>query len=102
MTISLHVDEIVLHGFPPVDRYRIAESVQTELARLLVEQGVPASLEQGGSIARLDVGAFDLAPDARSDRIGVQVAQAIYGGLLSGQTSTTNRRTAVDATASAP
>jgi hypothetical protein len=81
MTIRLHIDELVLYGFPPVDRYRIAESVQAELARLLAEQGVPASLEQGGSIARLDGGAFDLTPDARPDRIGAQVAQGIYGGL---------------------
>jgi hypothetical protein len=92
----------VLDGFAPVDRYRIADAVQAELARLLVEQGVPASLEMGGNIALLDGRAFYLAPDARPDRIGVQVAQAIYGGLRSGQTSTANSGTTVDVTASAP
>jgi hypothetical protein len=81
MTIRLHIDELVLYGFPPIDRYRLAESVQAELARLLAEQGVPTGLEQGGSIVRLDGGSFDLAADSRPDRIGVQVAQAIYGGL---------------------
>lgn len=81
MTIRLHIDELVLHSFPSVDHYRIAIAVEAELARLVAEQGVPFGLEQGGSIARLDGGSFDLAPDARPDKIGVQVAQAIYGGL---------------------
>ena len=81
MNVRLHIDELVLDGFPPVDRYRIAAAVEAELARLLADQGVPSGLEKGGTIDRLDAGSFGLASDARPDRIGVQVAQAVYGGL---------------------
>jgi hypothetical protein len=81
MTIRLHIDELVLDGCASLDRYRVAAAVEVELARLLAEQGVPTGLEQGGTIARLDGGSFELASDARPDRIGAQVAQAIYGGL---------------------
>ena len=44
--IELHIEELVLHGFAPADRYRIGDTVQRELTRLLAEQGMPASLIQ--------------------------------------------------------
>ena len=81
MNVRLHIDKLVLNGFPPVNCYRIAAAMEAELARLLTEQGVPPGLANGGAISRLDGGSFDVMPDARPDRIGVQVAQAVYGGL---------------------
>jgi hypothetical protein len=80
MTIHLHIDELVLDGFPSVDRFRIAAAVETELARLLAEQGAPPSLRTG-AVDRLDGGSFNVARPSRPEAIGVQVAQAIYGGL---------------------
>ncbi len=41
MDIVIEIDELVLHGFPPGDRYRIGEAVQAELARILGERGLP-------------------------------------------------------------
>lgn len=79
--IELHIEELVLHGFAPADRHRIGDAVQRELTRLLTEQGMPASLVQRGEMARLDGGAFEIARGSRSEAIGAQVAQAVYGGL---------------------
>jgi hypothetical protein len=79
--IELHIEELVLHGFAPGDRYRIGEAVERELARLLADQGVPQSLERGGEIASVDGGAFDMAQGSRADVVGVEVAKAVYGGL---------------------
>lgn len=80
--IELHIEELVLHGFAPGgDRYRIEEAVQQELKRLFAEQGVPRSLAGGGDIGRLDAGAFEMEAGAKPEAIGVQIAQAIYGGL---------------------
>jgi len=59
--IELHIEELVLHGLSPGDRYRIGEAVEQELTRLLADQGVPESLERGGEIGH--------------------VAKAVYGGL---------------------
>ncbi len=81
MNIELHIEELVLHGFATVDRHRIGAAVEQELARLLMEQGVPLGLAAGGALARLDGGSFTVAPVAKPDQIGTQVAGAIYGGF---------------------
>lgn len=81
MNVRLRIEELVLEGFPPSDRYRIAAAMEAELARLFADQGVPPGLTSGGAAPVLDGGAFEAAPDARPDRIGVQAAQAVYGSL---------------------
>lgn len=81
MNIELRIEELVLHGFAPGDRYRIAEAVERELSRLLADQGVLESLERGGGIASVDGGAFEVAPGSRAEVVGAQVAKAVYGGL---------------------
>ena len=80
-TIDLHIEELVLHGFDPGDRYRIGAAVEAELARLLSEQGVSPALARGGELATLDGGSFDVAPGASPEGVGGQVAQAVHGGL---------------------
>ncbi len=81
MNVELHIEALVLHGFAPGDRYRIGEAVERELARLLAEQGAPALLSGNVDLAQIDAGAFDVKPNAKSEMIGAQVAQAIYGGM---------------------
>ena len=43
--IELNIDELVLHGFPPGERYAIADAVEQTLSQLLTEQiaseGIP-------------------------------------------------------------
>jgi hypothetical protein len=48
---------------------------------MFADRGVPESLARGGEIASVDGGAFELAPGARGDEVGAQVAKAVYGGL---------------------
>ncbi len=79
--VRLRIDELVLEGFPAGDRYRIAAAVETELARLFAERGVPAGLGESMALPRLDAGAFEVAPGARPEQIGAQIAVALYGGL---------------------
>ena len=79
--IELHIEELVLHGFAPGDRYRIGEAVEQELSRMLADRGVPQSLAKGGEIASVDGGAFEVVPGSRAEVVGVQVAKAVYGGL---------------------
>jgi len=79
--VELHIEELVLRGFAPGDRYRIGEAVECELARLFAEQDVPPALAQGGEFAHLDGGAFKVASGSKPEAIGAQVAQAVFGGL---------------------
>ena len=80
MTIDLRIDEIVLHGFAPADRHRIGDAFQRELTRLLAAEGVPPAWASGGPAAQVDAGAFTVAPGARPEIVGAQVARAVYAG----------------------
>ena len=79
--IDLHIEELVLHGFSPNDRYAIGEAVQRELTRLFSEQGMHASLRGGFEVERLDGGTFHVKQGAKAGIVGTQVAQAVYGEL---------------------
>ncbi len=79
--VELHIEELVLRGFAPGDRDRIAAAVERRLTHLLATGGVGSSLAQGGETAHLDGGAFEVAPRSGAETVGGQVAQAVYGGL---------------------
>ena len=79
--LELHIEELVLDGFAPGNRYRIGEAVEKELTRLLADRGVPQSLKHGAEITHVDGGAFEVAPGARTQVVGAQVAKAVYRGL---------------------
>ena len=81
--VTVHIEELVLHGFAPGDRYRIAEAVQAEVTRLVADGGLPTMSSAGGRVAvdSLDVGSFAIAAGARPERIGAQIGATLYGGL---------------------
>jgi hypothetical protein len=79
--LELHIEELVLRGFVPGDRASIGKAVQTELARLLTQRGLPG-LAHTASIGRVDAGSFQVAPGARGSAMGVQLAHAVYRQLV--------------------
>jgi hypothetical protein len=79
--VNLHIDALVLEGFAHGDRHRVGEAVRLELARLLSEQGVPRPWTRGGAMARLDGGAFEVAPGSRAEVMGAQVAESVFRSL---------------------
>ena len=79
--IELHIEELVLDGFAPADRYRIGDMIERELSRLLSQGGVPPSLIANHDQAHIDAGACHVASVSTPEHIGAQVAQAVYGGL---------------------
>jgi hypothetical protein len=93
--LDLHIEELVLRGFPPAARHAIAAAVERELSRLFAEGGLPGSLAPGDArnIFRLDAGSFAVPHDASPDLIGARVAAAIHRSLGgesdSGRTSPT-------------
>jgi hypothetical protein len=83
--VDLHIEELVLHGFPAADRFRMGDAVERELARLIAEQGLPGFARNPVSIERLDGGAFMVAGGAKPYAIGVQLAQSLHQQLSATQ-----------------
>lgn len=77
LRIEIHVEELVLHGFPPLDRRALAEAVQRELAERVKAQlpRVPVSSDA------LDAGRFDAPPGWDAGALGAGVALQVGGAL---------------------
>ncbi|HUI06065.1 MAG TPA: hypothetical protein VL486_03570 [Verrucomicrobiae bacterium] len=81
MNIEVRIEELMLHGFAPGDRRGIGAAVEQELTRLLAERGISPELAKTNTVENLDGGSFKLAAGSKAEAIGVQVAQAVHGGL---------------------
>lgn len=80
-SVELHIEELVLYGFPAGDRLRIGESLERELARLFADLGVPAAVLAGRELDGLDSGSFNVRQNATPEAIGASVAAAVYEGM---------------------
>lgn len=80
-SLELHIDELVLDGFPARDRYRISEAIESELTRLFAERGLPTSLSRKREVAGMNAGAIQIGADRRPTAIGIRLARSIYRGL---------------------
>jgi len=79
--IELHIEELVLHGFSPHQRYDIAGAVEAELTRLFTEQGIPASLKSAVNAPSLNAGTFNMNKENAGKTIGNKVAGSVYKSL---------------------
>jgi Domain of unknown function (DUF4157) len=77
--IEVRIEELVLRGFPPSERYRIADAMQAELARLLTEQGL--SVTNDAALEQLSADAIRLNPNAHGEMMGAQIARTVLDGL---------------------
>ena len=80
-SVELHIGELVLDGFPAIDRAHLGALVQRELTRLFAEGGVPPALTQGREIPRIDGGSLPLTSGLSTQAIGTEIAAAVYRGL---------------------
>jgi len=83
-SVRVHIDELVLHGFAPGDRQRIASAVEQELARLMSEQGMPAFRGKAPDLARITAGQFRVKDGAKPQAAGAQIARAVFRSLRQG------------------
>jgi hypothetical protein len=81
MNLHLHIEELVLHGFAPGDRARIADALQRGLAQLFTEAGIPPALARGGGVDRMNAGSVPTATAAPPETTGAGIARAVYGAL---------------------
>ena len=80
-SIELHIDELILHGFAPCNRYAVGDAVERELARLLDEQSIPISLQSENAADEIKGATFNAAHNKKPRAIGRQIAQAVYQGF---------------------
>jgi hypothetical protein len=74
--LQVHVDELVLHGFSPHDRYAVGDGVQAELARVLTAERFDA---RPRTVERIDAGPVQVDPDPGS--VGKEVGRAVARSL---------------------
>lgn len=81
--VHVHIEELVLHGFPGGDRDRIAEAVRAEVASRLASPAAADRIATLGTtrIDRIDAGAAHVADAARPGR---EIGGALAGALTSG------------------
>ena len=76
--IELHIEQLVLHGFPSRDRAAIGEALQQELQRLIAEQGIQLETVRQAGRGRLDAGSFNMQAGETPTGIGTQIAHTVY------------------------
>ena len=81
MSITVRIDELVLHGVAPGNAASVGDALRQELARMLAAQGAPRSLARARPTDAIDGGSVHLRERATPERIGHQLAAAVYGAL---------------------
>jgi hypothetical protein len=78
--VEIVIDELVLHGYSPAERYAIGDSLSRELERLVMEQGFQP--HESVDIPMLRTAPVNLPANSRSVQVGSHVAQSVYKGLI--------------------
>ena len=78
--VEIIVDELVLYGFSPAERYSIGEALSLELERLAAASD-PIRLGRLGDVPVLRADPIRLPGGAKGRAIGAQVAGAVHGSL---------------------
>lgn len=80
-SVELHIEELMLEGFAPSDRYLIGEAIQRELTRLLTEQEAAPALRHTSQVEYLNTSMSYRSADSTPEENGASIAQSVYGGL---------------------
>jgi hypothetical protein len=75
--VALKIDELVLHGFAPGDRHRIAAALRREMTRLITARGVPAAWQTNPPV--MHGHQLTAAHDAKPHEVGAAIARSVYG-----------------------
>lgn len=83
--IHVHIEELVLDGFAPRDRYRISEAVEQELARLIAKRGLNPALVADVERPSLRVNAVQCSRDGDPNQLGQKIARSVFGEIGRGE-----------------
>lgn len=92
--VEVHIEELLLHGFDPCDRFSIGDAVEQELTRLLAEQDGWTLPDCAREIERVNGRTFKVAPGGPAG-VGTEVARAVHGALGVAPPANSARKTQV-------
>ena len=83
MNINVSIERLILDGLslPHSQRPLVQAAVEAELARLLAADGLAPHLQRGGALPHIKGGNIQLTHHSDPNRLGQQIAQAVYGGI---------------------
>ena len=87
--IEVHIDELILHGFTPRDRWQIGDALEHELRGLLAARGIPATWLS--SPERIDTGFIRTMSLNKPAAVGSEIASAVYRNEVSELTNKQRR-----------
>lgn len=74
--VEIVIDELVLHGFDPADRYAIGEALSAELEHLIGSADFHARNSDS-----INAGSISIQPGADPEAIGKQAGRAVFTSL---------------------
>ncbi|MBE9571475.1 MAG: hypothetical protein IMF11_12670 [Proteobacteria bacterium] len=83
MKINLHIDRLVLDGIS-VESHQQAmfkANLETELGRLLAQNGIAPDLQSGGAFNAIRTDSIDVGEKNEPSHLGRQIARSVYGGI---------------------
>jgi hypothetical protein len=75
--VVVRIDSLVLKGFRQEERHAIARGLSAELTRILSVPGAGERLRNGGAVAHVRAGSFNVSANARHEHIGAAAAGRI-------------------------
>lgn len=83
MSISLHIERLILDGLsvPHRQRLQLQAALEAELARLLAAEGLSIDLYTSGTLPRINAGEIHLQDGENPAQLGRRIAQAVYRGI---------------------
>ena len=79
--IVVRIEELILDGVAPGDRYAIADAVRNALTEQLAQSGAGPSWNRGAHIERIDAGECRLPRHAGAPTLGSRIGETIYRGI---------------------
>lgn len=79
--VTVHIETLVLHGFPGGSRHDIGDALQAELARLLAADGIADTVAHAEGNAVVDGGEFTLPARGDVHASGAGIAQRVHASL---------------------
>lgn len=83
MKVHLHIERLILDGLPIErrDAPLVQATVEAEIARLILTEGVAPSLLSGGAIYAQPASSISVTSETTPAELGAQIARSVYGGL---------------------
>lgn len=80
--IEISIDELLLNGCNGFDKYRVGDVLESELQRLILQNGIPAQIQRLRNVAAINAGVIP-RPNASgsSEEMGINLATAVFAAL---------------------